>query len=225
MAAFCTNCGTASGGAKFCTNCGSSLDEAHLPKSSEAHLTKESDASLTKRSSGLGSSTISDSGNDDDREDDDYLDDDGEQMDGAINSGEWIVGSEIAPGLYRFSGYLARKDRHGGIISNGNANSGLGLTRVFPTDDVVEIRGQAIRADQYGAYDVLAEQPRDGCYLVGVDIEPGRYRLTAAGASAYYELLGREMERLTNGLNQGSLLVTIPSSAFAIRFTGLISRL
>jgi len=110
-----------------------------------------------------------------------------------IGSGQWIVGTEVPPGLYRFSGSFASlgaADTIRGIVA---AYSGLGLAKVLPSDATVQINGEAIRADHYGPYDVLANKPSDGFYLVGIDIPPGRYRLSAPGGLASWFFFDQSM--------------------------------
>lgn len=142
-----------------------------------------------------------------------------------ISSGQWIVGTDIAPGLYRYSGYVARLDAQMGIIDNDNARSGLGLIQVFPHDAYFEVSGEAVRLEDYPIYDVLANAPRDGIYIVGVDIPIGKYRIHGDGSSAFYTLLDRNMQRITNDLNRGSLILDLQRSTFAVGFTGRLERL
>lgn len=142
-----------------------------------------------------------------------------------ITSGQWIVGRDIHPGLYRFSGYVARLDSRMGIIDNESARSGLGLIKVLPHDAYFEVTGEAIRLEDYPSYDVLANDVRDGIYLVGVDIPVGRYRIHGDGGSAYYQLLDRNMQRITNDLNRGSLILDLQPSTFAVGFSGRLERL
>lgn len=142
-----------------------------------------------------------------------------------IPSGQWVVGNEVAPGFYRYSGYIARLDAQMGIINNDNARSGLGLVQVLPTDSYLEVSGEAVRLEDYPVYDVLANAPRDGIYLVGVDIPAGKYRLHGDGSSAYYELFDRSMKRITNNLNSGSLILDLQANTFAVGISGRLERL
>jgi len=137
-----------------------------------------------------------------------------------IGSGQWIVGTEVPPGLYRFSGSFSSLDASDNIRGIAVAYSGLGLAKVLPSDATVRINGEAIRADHYGAYDVLANKPSDGCYLVGIDIPPGRYRLSAPGGLASWFLYDQSMGLITLGNNPEQVLVTIDESVFAVGFYG-----
>ena len=142
-----------------------------------------------------------------------------------IPSGQYVVGSEIEPGMYRFAGYVARLDREMQIIDNESTRSGLGLIRVNPHDSYFEISGEAIRLENYPTYPVLENEPRGGIYLVGGDIPPGRYRINGDGSSAYYATYDKQMNRLNSDLNRGSLILTLQASAYAIEFTGRIEKI
>ena len=137
-----------------------------------------------------------------------------------IAAGQWIVGNEVPPGLYRFTGSLATLDSSDTIRTISVAYSGLGLAKVLSSDATVKITGEAMRADHYGPYDVLANQPSDGCYLVGVDIAPGRYRLSAPGALASWTFYDRSMNLTAISNNPEQILVTIDESVFAVAIRG-----
>ncbi len=137
-----------------------------------------------------------------------------------IGSGQWIVGTEVSPGLYRFSGSFATLDASDTIREIAVAYSGLGLAKVLPSDATVQINGEAIRADHYGPYDVLANKPSDGCYLVGIDIPPGRYRLNAPGGLASWFLFDQSMNLMSVNNNPEQILVTIDESVFAVGING-----
>jgi len=142
-----------------------------------------------------------------------------------IPSGQYVVGSEIEPGMYRFAGYVARLDREMQIIDNESTRSGLGLIRVNPHDSYFEVSGEAIRLENYPTYPVLENEPRGGIYLVNSDIPPGRYRINGDGSSAYYATYDKQMNRLNSDLNRGSLILTLQASAYAIEFTGRIEKI
>jgi len=142
-----------------------------------------------------------------------------------LTSGQWIVGRDIQPGLYRFSGYVARLDAQMSIIDNESASSGLGLVLVSPHDSYFEVSGEAVSLDDYPQYDVLANSPRDGTYLVGVDIPVGKYRIHGDGRSAFYRLKDRNMQRISTDFNRGSLILDLRSSVFAVEFSGRLERL
>ncbi len=157
---------------------------------------------------------------------DDHLPDNQvEEENDVLGSGQYIVGRDIEPGMYRFTGYVARLDQDMNIIKNESVRSGLGLVQVLKHDAYFEVSGEAIRLEQYPKYDVLDQAPRGGIYLVGVDIPAGRYKIHGDGSSAYYATYDRNMQRLNNDFNRGSLILTIQPSAYAIEFTGRLEQL
>jgi hypothetical protein len=142
--------------------------------------------------------------------------------DSVIPSGQYIVGQEVAPGFYRFAGYVARLDSSMSVIDNASARSGLGLINVFEHDNYFEVSGEAIRVEDFPVYDVMENAPRGGIYLVGVDIAPGRYRINGDGSLAYYATYDRQMNLLENDSNRGSAIANIAPSVFAFEFRGRI---
>lgn len=152
-------------------------------------------------------------------------DDEVEESDDILGPGQYIVGRDVEPGMYRFTGYVARLDPDMNIITNESVRSGLGLVQVLKHDGYFEVSGEAIRLEHYPKFDVLAQAPRGGIYLVGVDMPAGRYRLHGDGSSAYYATYDRNMQRLNNDLNRGSLIMTIQPSVYAVEFTGRLEQL
>jgi hypothetical protein len=152
-------------------------------------------------------------------------DNDVEDRDEIIGPGQYIVGRDVEPGMYRFAGYVARLDSEMNIITNESVRSGLGLVQVLKHDAYFEISGEAIRLEHYPTYDVLAQDPRGGIYLVGVDIPAGKYRIHGDGRSAYYATYDRKMQRLNNDLNMGSLIMTIQPSVYAVEFSGRLEQI
>jgi hypothetical protein len=148
-----------------------------------------------------------------------------EENSAVIPAGQYVVGTDVAPGLYRFAGYVARLDSEMEVITNESVRSGLGLVRVLEHDSYFEISGEAIRVEDYPRYDVMENAPRGGIYLVGVDIMAGRYRIHGEGRSAYYATYDRQMNRTGNDLNKGSLILNLSPSVFALEFTGRIEKM
>ena len=143
-----------------------------------------------------------------------------QQTTSVIPAGQWIVGRDLQPGLYRFSGYVARLDSNMNIINNESARSGLGLILVSPHDSYFEVSGEAVSLENLPDFDALGRDVRDGTYLVGTDIPVGRYRIHGEGRSAYYALYDRNLTRITNDFNRGSLILDLQSSAFAVGISG-----
>lgn len=139
-----------------------------------------------------------------------------------ITAGTYIVGSDIQPGLYRVSGYFARLDAHHGIIDNDSARSGLVLVRIYPSDSYVEISGEAMSVEFMPSVDPIASQYRDGTYMVGVDIPPGRYRISDPGGTAFAFVKDRDLSTTRSESNRGSVIVTLSTADFALSFSGLL---
>lgn len=150
---------------------------------------------------------------------------DQQQVDGVISSGQYIVGSEVQAGLYRFAGYVSRLDSTMNIITNESASSGLGLICISQHDSYFEVSGEAVPISSFPVYDVLANAPRGGTYLVGVDIPAGRYKIHGEGGSAYYAIYDRNLNLLNNDFNSGTLIMNLSTSAYAMGFTGRLERL
>ena len=148
-----------------------------------------------------------------------------ESTPGVIYSGQYVVGKDIAPGVYRFAGYVARLDSEMQIITNSSVHAGLGIVRVMEHDSYFEVNGEAIHVDNYPIYDVLKDNPRGGIYLVNTDLPPGKYRINGDGRSAYYAIYDPNMNLLNNDLNNGSVILSLPASAYAVEFTGRIEKL
>jgi hypothetical protein len=147
------------------------------------------------------------------------------QLEGVISSGQYVVGSDVQPGLYRFAGYAARLDSTMNIITNESTRSGLGLISINPHDAYFEVSGEAISISSMPFYDVLINGPRGGMYLVGVDIPAGRYKIHGDGASAYYATYDKNLNLLNNDYNRGTLILTLSTSTFAMEFTGRLEQL
>lgn len=139
--------------------------------------------------------------------------------------GTYIVGREIQPGLYRYQGYFARRDAHDGIIANGNTRSGLGLFKVDRNDELVEISGEAIAVEFMPSVDPIASKYREGEYIVGVDIAPGRYRISESSGIAFAFVQDRNLATVRSESNRGSSIVNLTSSDFSLRFSGFIERI
>lgn len=141
-----------------------------------------------------------------------------------IPNGQWVVGTEVAPGYYRFTGYVARLDRQLGIITNESAYSGLGLILVSPHDTYFEVRGEAMRLEDFPVYDVQAQGVREGIYLAGTDLPYGTYRLHGEGSDAYFATYSSSMNLIRNDLNQ-NVILNLDHSVFAVEIRGRLERL
>lgn len=117
------------------------------------------------------------------------------ETEAAFSDGTWLVGDEIAPGIYQTDGavsscYWERLSGLGGtfdeLIANANVD-GQGMVEIQDGD-------VAFSADDCGDWIELTalDEPLtsfgDGTWAVGAHIAPGRYRATG-GNSCYWERL------------------------------------
>jgi hypothetical protein len=146
-----------------------------------------------------------------------------------ISSGVYIVPTEFAPGLYRVVGYWARLDANQEIIDNDLVpENGMALLNVRDTDAFVEINGEAIAVADFngGVADPILAGFTSGTYLVGIDIQPGQYRVTPeTGSTAYFARLDANGEIIDNNLSEGQLIAQIAESDWAFSFTGTLERI
>ncbi|MCZ0702429.1 hypothetical protein J2T56_000992 [Natronobacillus azotifigens] len=137
-------------------------------------------------------------------------------------SGMYEVGTDIQPGLYRSEGsvnYWARLSGFSGefdeIIANGNPMGASHVVEIFDHDVAFESSGSGewyLIDDNYEGE--LATEFGDGIYIVGVDIEPGRYRSEGgSGSYGYWARLsgfsGGFDDIIANGNPEGSTIVEI----------------
>jgi len=73
---------------------------------------------------------------------------------------------------------------------------------------------------EFPAVDPLLAGYTDGTYLVGIDLEPGRYRLTPLeGEIGYWARLGEGWDILDNDLGDGQLIAVIRSTDWAFEIS------
>ncbi|MCP4962723.1 MAG: hypothetical protein GY925_26075 [Actinomycetia bacterium] len=137
-----------------------------------------------------------------------------------IGAGTYLVGSEVEPGVYRASRYWARLDETGEIIDNDLIGDGFGIVVIQPSDAFIEFTGEAIAVDDFPAVDPIAMGYEGGTYLVGIDIEPGTYRVTATDGTAYAARLDNTLDIIDNDLNEGSVIIVVQLTDFALSFSG-----
>jgi hypothetical protein len=138
-----------------------------------------------------------------------------------ITAGTYVVGAEVAPGVYRATSYWARLDSVGDIIDNDLISDGIGLVVIQPTDTFIEFTGEAIAIDDFPVIDPITAGYEGGTYLVGIDIAPGTYRVTAGpNDSAYAARLDGTLDIIDNDLNTGSVIIVVQASDFALTFNG-----
>lgn len=142
-----------------------------------------------------------------------------------IHSGTYSVPDEIGYGVYRVGGYWARLDSALKVIDDdGVYGNGIGLMVVQQGDSHIEINGEAVPLGDYPARSVLALMFSKGTYLVGVDIEPGRYRVIDP-EHAFAARLDDELGVIDSVSNASSVSIEIHPTDFAFAFSGAIAPL
>lgn len=149
-----------------------------------------------------------------------------------IESGTYIVGQEIAPGAYRVSGYFARLDSNFDIIDNDGVYDEGSFTyvEVLATDAYLEISGEAISVEAFrealggNGYDPLRAGAISGTYIVGEDIQPGRYRVTDS-SYAYAARLSCDRDIIDNAGNEGSVILEVRAGDCLFEFSGELSKI
>jgi len=141
----------------------------------------------------------------------------------------------LDPGLYRISGGTWDLwDDEGEFHSEGFAHGlGWGLIRIqeartlkvmFP-DSQRNLRLLPVHA--YPAIPVIERELTNGMYLVGVDIRPGRYRISGHSASDgefVYRTYNAQFECLADEFGHDAEL-TIEADLFAFEFSGTLREL
>jgi len=141
-----------------------------------------------------------------------------------IGSGTYIVPDEVPPDVYRLAGYAARLDADLEIIDNELiGDNGLGLVVIQPTDSYIEVNGEIISVEAFGIpVDPIAAGYTEGVYLVGFDIDPGRYRVQPEGGSSYWARLDDTLDIIDNDLSDGATIVIVKDGDFALKFSGTL---
>jgi hypothetical protein len=140
-----------------------------------------------------------------------------------INDGTYLVGIEFAPGLYRVGSYWARLDGNGDTIDNDITDNCPSIVNVLPTDSQIKISGGAIALDITVPFDPIAHNCTDGTFLVGLDIQPGRYKVTPTTSGAYWSRLDKNFETIDNDIGDGQLILIVKATDFAIKISGTLS--
>lgn len=143
-----------------------------------------------------------------------------------LGAGVHEVGVDIAPGLYRVSIAWARLDEEMDVIDNDLTLRGVSIMRVFDTDAFVELTGDAVPIDELPALDPREAGYTQGTYLVGADVEPGWYRVTAEpGGTAFAARLDDGLVVIGDQQDEQFVDVEVIESDFAFRFTGVLELL
>jgi RNA polymerase subunit RPABC4/transcription elongation factor Spt4 len=154
-----------------------------------------------------------------------------------IYDGVYKVGSDIDPGLYKVTvtdtmmnmAYIDRsKDASmdmDSIIANGIL-SNSGYVRIKETDSYVKVQGAELSPEDTIVKDIRTEF-EDGIYLVGIDIEPGTYKVevidTVTGMGYVERLSDVSMEMndiIANEIFQNQGYVEVAEGDFAVSIQG-----
>lgn len=137
-----------------------------------------------------------------------------------IEDGTYIVGAEITPGTYRVGRYWALLDAETEIIDNELvAGTGMLVVNVPATASFVEVSGEMTALDQLPVVDPIKAGFDSGTYLVGVDVDPGQYRVRGSDL-VYLASLQADGTIIDNTLGESSVILKIPASAWALEFNG-----
>lgn len=141
-----------------------------------------------------------------------------------IDDGVYIVPDEVAFGTYRVGSYWALLDPAQEIIDNDlNGSECLTLVVVDDRASYIEISGQAIALEFLPTFDPIANACTGGTFLVGVDIQPGQYRVNPdETGAAYWARLDGQLQLIDNDFQTGQSIMVIQPGDFAIRFTGTL---
>ena len=144
-----------------------------------------------------------------------------------IGSGTYVVPGELQFGFYRVAGGWTVRDAGGAALDADAVDPtsvGFSLLSVGTDAATVEIDGEAVGLDFVPVFDPIAEGAVQGTYLVGTDVAPGTYRVTAPdGAAAMRLALAESGEwEIIEELAGADVTITIEPADFAIRFIGAL---
>lgn len=146
-----------------------------------------------------------------------------------IESGTYIIGTEIQPGFYRVAGYWSLLDESFDILENdGVYDNGLGLVRIPDSGaKYIEISGEAVSLEDAPVLNPITGGFTEGTYLVNIDIAPGTYRVSKADgayAARLALLPNGEWDIIDNELNDGNVLIRIEETDAAFQYSGTLER-
>lgn len=146
-------------------------------------------------------------------------------VDVEIEEGMYIVPDEVPYGAYRVFGYFARLDANQEIIENELVSSCPALALVQEGDAYLELGASAFPVDLAFPIDPFEYECTDGVFIVGLDIQPGRYRITPSGSTAYFARLDDNLDIIDNNISDGQLIAEVRAGDFAFEFSGNIERI
>lgn len=137
--------------------------------------------------------------------------------------GTFLVGTEIPPGVYRTNDYWSVNSADGEIIDNDLIRSGTTIAVIPEGAATVKFSGEAMAIADSAVYDPIVEGFTEGTYVVGVDIQPGQYRVS--GSSAYAARLDGNLEIIDNDLSDGSVILMVDPSDAYFKFSGTLEKI
>ena len=138
-----------------------------------------------------------------------------------IEDGVYAVGTEFKPGVYRVGRYWELQDAQQGILDNDMTSGCPTLVVVRPVHAYIKIDGGAIDAS-LTTVDPIAKRCTSGTFLVGADIQPGRYRLNPTGDMGYWERINANLGTIDNDLGGGQRIVVVRKTDFALKINNAI---
>lgn len=157
----------------------------------------------------------------------------------AYTDGMYKVGVDIEPGLYKAKltsslglAYIERsKDSSmsfDSILANVNL-TGDGYVTIKESDAFVKITGAELTLFDLDSVEVsFKDEYEDGMYLVGIDIEPGEYKVVVTDKISGIGYVERVSDAsfdfdsiIANTAFQGQEYITVSDTDFAIRLQGV----
>lgn len=144
--------------------------------------------------------------------------------------GFYVVGVDIAPGLWWSQGkgsrcYWARQTVTQDLIDNDLGFPG-GAVMIRPEDFEFYASGcgtwTMLDSNALPALPAAQQQApkKDGVYIIGLNMAPGRWRSNGAGAKCYWEKTSATQEIIDNHLGPASVIVDIAPGDFQFKADG-----
>lgn len=135
-------------------------------------------------------------------------------------TGIHTVGTEIEPGLYRVKGRAETYTNDGQLVGQAHAVDGYGLLLVDAPANLVAVDGSITPIGD--PVDPVGNGWSDGTYLVGFDIEPGRYQI--GGMVSHLARYDDRLQLLSEVRGPGAELVVIEVD-YAVSIVGTLTRM
>ncbi len=153
-----------------------------------------------------------------------------EKQAAAKTDGYYVVGLDMAPGVWKSNGqgaqcYWARQNVTQDLLDNDLGFAG-GAVTIRPDDFEFYTRGCGTwtMLDTNNLPALPAEKQtaakKDGVYIIGLNMAPGRWRSNGLGKSCYWEKSTVTQEIIDNHLGVASVIVEISPSDFEFKAHG-----